>query len=658
MVRGILLYAEHHNLYTLSHSNHYFNKASVLNLRKSIAMSCLSTFIWAEMITLAPINIEERALNLGTVTLSENEALETNSITLYERVERDVSFSVVADSKGEEAISFRGLTHKATEYVEDGISLYRTPNGFVDAQFTMTDAELQINDGSGTSSLGVSPMGGEVQIHSKNPRKEFESKLSTSISNDDEYYHAYVGSMVDNVYVKADASYYHREDYRLSNGYDPTPVQENRSRVNSDKEQKNFAIKSGIFIDDQIHLAGKVSITRSEYGMPPNVYTDVDSPVWDAYSRIERKDLNSFYLYGDYHTDDMELTIRAYYDEYEDLFTIYDDPTYQTNFPKVTYNDNRLGTVIKGIKTQDTHTSTFILQAEENKHMRSGGDLDTAKYKANTFKVSLLHLWELAPLWQLEGGVSYTLMQAKEAADASALEPVEDKDTLDAQIKLIYANEQSLIYGSIANKSRMPTMSEMFTFFPWNNANPDLQPEKSMQYTAGYQHNLPKKTIINLSMYYYDVSDLIIYRDNGYINRESAEHYGAEIRLNTAYFDKNALRLSYAYSYTRDSEGEALEYIPSHQFKIEDTVSINQDLTTFLSYQYIGSRYSPNSATYSDEMMKLADYHLLDTQLAYKVSSSVNCRIGIKNILDESYALEYGYPVQGRSYYFSLEWRL
>ncbi len=635
-----------------------FNKASVLHLEKYIALSCLSTFIWAETITLAPINIEETALNSGIVELSENEALETNSITLYDRVERDVSFSVVTDSKGEEAISFRGLTHKATEYVEDGIPLYRTTNGFVDAKFTMTNSELQINDGSGTSSLGVSPMGGEVQINTSNPTKKFESNLGTSISNNDEYYHAYVGSMVDNVYVKADASYYHRSDYTLSDDFTPTPAQDKRSRVNSDKDQKNFAIKSGIFIDDQIHLAGKVSVTRSEYGMPPNVYTNVDSPVWDAYSRIDRKDLNSFYLYGDYHTDDLELTIRAYYDEYEDLFAIYDSPDYKASLPEVTYNDTRLGTVIKGIKRQDTHTSTFILQAEENKHMRSGGNLDTAKYKADTFKISLLHLWELEPLWQVEGGVSYTLMQAKEAANASTLEPAEDKNTLDAQVKLTYTNEQSLIYGSFANKSRMPAMSEMFTFFPWREENPGLKPEKSIQYTAGYQHTLVEKTFIDLSIYYYDVSDLIIFRDNGYINRESAEHYGAEIRLNTAYFEKNNVRFSYAYAHTQDSEGEALEFVPFHQFKIEDTIDLTSTLTAYVGYQYIGSRYSSNTATYSDEQLNLEGYHLVDTQVAYKITNSANCRVGIKNLLDESYEWRYGYPAEGRSYYVSLEWNL
>ncbi len=124
-----------------------FNKASVLNLKKYIALSCLSTFVWAEMITLAPINIEETSLNSATVVLSENEALETNSISLQERLERDVSFSVVPDSKGEEAISL--LNFKSTAYVEDGIPLYRNSNGFTDTKFTMTNAELQFNDGSG-----------------------------------------------------------------------------------------------------------------------------------------------------------------------------------------------------------------------------------------------------------------------------------------------------------------------------------------------------------------------------------------------------------------------------------------------------------------------------------------------------------------------------
>lgn len=623
-----------------------------------ILLTSLSTLIWAESITLHPIDVQETNLTAGTVLLSEDEAKETASVTLQERLIRDISFSVVPDSKGEEAISFRGLYFKATEYIEDGIPLYRNPNGYIDAKLSMTNADIQLNDGSGTSTLGVAPMGGEVQINTTTPTKAFESTLATTISSNDEYYHAYVSTLQDNVYVQADASYYHRSDFSLSDDYASTPVQQDGKRVNSDKKQKNIAIKSGVYLDDQIHLAAKVSLTRAEYGLPPNVYTHLDSPVWDAYSRIEQKDLNSYYLYGDYETDDLLLSIRAYYDDYEDLYKIYNDPEYQTSWPAVTYDDSRLGTIIKGIKTQGDHRSTFIFQAEENEHIRRGGELDTTKYQIDTFKLSFLHLWNPHTAWKVEGGLSTALMQTKKAADASATEPPEDKNTYDAQLKVTYTDEQSVIYGSIAKKSRMPAMSEMFTFFPWVNANPNLDPEKSMQYTLGYERDLAEKTLFKLSLYYYDIDDLIIYRDNGYINREEAENYGAEVRLDNTYFDKHHLRASYAYTHTEDSEGEALEFIPLHQFKIEDTWSITQDWKAYLVYQYIGSRYSPNSATYSDEQLKLSTYNLVDTQVAYQVSNSIECRAGIKNLLDESYEWRYGYPAEGRSYYFSLEWKL
>jgi outer membrane cobalamin receptor len=204
----------------------------------------------------------------------------------------------------------------------------------------------------------------------------------------------------------------------------------------------------------------------------------------------------------------------------------------------------------------------------------------------------------------------------------------------------------------------MPTMSEMFTLFPFVNANPDLKPEKGMQYTLGYQRDLAKNTSLDLSLYYYDINDLIIYRGDEYINREYAEHYGAELRVNSTYFDTHHLRASYAYANTEDSEGEPFELIPLHQFTLEDTLRMSENWSAYLGYQYIGTRYSSNSATYSDKLMKLRHYHLLDTQIEYKISDSVECRTGIKNILDESYEWRYGYPAEGRSYYLSLEWKL
>lgn len=627
-------------------------------MKKTIGIVCLSNLLFAESITLDNLSIEGTALDITTPIISQERALETRSISLQDKLERDVSFSTVNDEKGETAISFRGLDYKNTNYVEDGIPLYRSVNGFVDANFNMSSADIKMNDGSGVSSLGVSSTGGEVEIKSIAPKKELENSVGSSISNNDEFYHVYLGSLLDNFYIQTDASYYHRSDYRLSDDYNPTTLQQKGKRINSDKKQKNFSLKSGVFIDENLHLAVKASLIRSKYGMPPNIYTNITEPVWDAYSRIDKKELNSFNLYADYDADDLELSLRAYYDEYSDVFAIYNEPSYQSTLPLVTYDDSRLGSIVKANVTQNNTISTLILQVEENEHIRVGGGFDRAKNRVDTFKLSYLNELELSELWNVEAGASYTLMKETKTADASALNPPNDKKAFDAQIKSIYSDEKSSLYAAIAKKSRMPIMSEMFTFFPWDVASPDLKPEKSMQYTTGYKYMIDKKSTIDMSIYYYDISDLIIYRDSSFINRESAKHYGSELRFNSESLDNHNISFSYAYSKARDSENEALELIPKHQLKIEDSLHIYKSFNAYISYQFLSSRYSSNSATYTDEQMKLDAYHLLELQLAYKISKSIDTRLGVKNILDENYEWRYGYPREGRSYYVSLEWKL
>ncbi|MEA3372914.1 MAG: TonB-dependent receptor [Campylobacterota bacterium] len=635
-------------------------------MKKWLMILCSSVMLLAETAVIDPIEIYETALPAGSYVLSEEEAAETADITLQDRLERDVAFTVVPDGKGEGALSFRGVDYRATEYIEDGIPLYRSVNGFADTKFKMSSAQLQMNDGSGTSSLGVSSMGGEVKLVSERPTKTVQSRLHTTVSTNDEYYYADVGSRMENGYIQADAGYYHRSEYELADDYEATPLQGKGKRLNSDKEQRNASIKGGLFLGSHTHLAAKVSVSRSEYGMPPNAYTDVNAAVWerafDTYTRIERKDLNSFYLYADYETDEVALNFRGYYDEYEDIWAIFEDDSYQALHPwadsLMTYDDSRMGTILKGSLKQGSHESSFVFQAERNEHnAREEGAVNDPKFVLESFKSSLLHSWQISDDWQLDGGVTYTLLHEAEVKHSTA-EPADDKTALDAQLKAAYTIDESSFYGSIAKKSRMPAMNEMFTFFPWEMANPGLDPERSWQSAAGYQQMLDKTSLIDAALFYYDIRDLIVYRGNSYINRDEAEHYGVEIRMESERYRHHHLRISYAYTHAQDSEDEALELIPEHRFKVEDTFTLTSELKWYLGYQYVGTRYSSNTATYSDEQKKLEAYHLADTQLAYEPTPSITCRIGIKNLLDKTYAWQYGYPAEGRSFYLSLDWQL
>jgi len=628
-------------------------------LHKIFIFIFCSAFLYAETIILDEVHIEDATLATTTHEISKELIKKTQSISITDILETDVSFNRTSVGDGSRGISFRGLDFKTTEYIEDGIPLYRSTGGLIDTNFYMPNANISFNDGSGISSTGVSSMGGQVKINSTVPSKELELKVGSSLSTNDEFYYTTLGSAIDNYYVQADVNYYNRENFDLSDDYSPTPTQGKGNRINSDKEQTNVSLKTGVFLSDELHLAAKFSYQKTDYGLAPNIYafTSTD-PFAFLYTRVEPKELRSYYLYADYDVKDYEYSLRAYYDDYKDKFTIYSDISYSTKWPTVTYDDSRLGAIFKATRNKEFRKSSFIFLSERNKHKRTGGDMPDATTELATYKPSFLHVEKLSEAFELEGGLSYTLMKEIQAADASALSATEDKEAFDAQLKLSYQDKKNTLYLGVAKKSRMPTMAEMFAFFAWEVPNPNLKPEKSWQYTSGYKYALSEKSTIDASIYYYDIKDLIIESNSGFINKNSAEHYGAEFRYKTTYFDINEIGLAYAYAHTKDSDGEVLALIPKNKVILQDTVHITKHLDGFLSYTYMGTRYSYNYPIDLNTQSKLDTYNVFDVQVSYALKDKLSARVGIKNITDEDYEWQYGFPAEGRSFYASLEWVL
>jgi len=624
-------------------------------LRKISLLLALSSSIFAEAIVLEPINIEDSPINTPSYEVSQTLAKETRSISLTDKLEQDISFNKTSIGNGNEGISFRGLDFKATEYVEDGIPMYRSTGGLIDTNFNMTNENILINDGSGVSSTGVSAMGGEVEISSSVPTKELEVKLGTTLSTNDEFYYTTLGSAINDYYIQADASYYHRSNWELSDDFNPTITQRKGKRVNSDKEQKNFSLKVGTFINDNLHVAAKVSVSKADYGLEPNIEASSMNH-WARYTRVDPKELSSYYLYLDYDYEDFKFSLRTYYDDYQDKYVIYDDISYTSHGSVVTYDDSRLGTIFNTTRKKGSSKSSFIFLSERNEHIRLGGGMLKATTKLDTFKSSLLHVEQLSDIFELEAALSYTLMKEHEASGGSAAKKMDDKDALDGQLKLSYTENKSSLYISGARKSRMPAMAEMFVFFGPTNQN--LKPERSWQYSAGYKYDISKKTAINFDIYYYDIEDLIVDQGSGFINQGDAKHYGAELRVNTKEFDKNYIRVSYTYAHTQDDNDDDLILVPNHKLIAQDTITITDKINAFLSYTYVSSQYSYNFPSYANTLNKIDDYSLFDAQLSYTFKKELSARLGVKNITDENYEWQYGFPAEGRSFYLSLEWKL
>jgi outer membrane receptor protein involved in Fe transport len=420
-----------------------------------------------------------------------------------------------------------------------------------------------------------------------------------------------------------------------------------------------------MYVDDHTHLAAKVSTSQSHFGVSPNTHTDITKNAgagfgsivpYDAYVGIPKKNLNSLYLYGDFTHGDLETTVRAYYDRYTDFYAFYQDNNY-TTYQQGTdiWSDSRLGTSIKTALKSDTHTDAIALTLQRDTHRWISDYGHSAHYTNDFLETSYLADYTLPNHFRLDGAVSYRLLEPSQEFDTRNPSTTYDtKQMLDYQLKLSKTFDTNTLYLSAAHKSRFPSMSDMYPLLGGQHVYPSLQPEQSNNLEAGYENRSLDHTLISLDTYYYNIKDLIVRSNRVSYNLANAKHYGVEGRVKSDAFQDNHLSASYRYAHTNDSAGEAIELIPSHRLTLQDTLDISPGLTATAEYLYTGARYS----SYLNVMHKLDDYNTLDLYLNYVRPHGMSYRFGIKNLTDEAYEWQYGYPTAGRSVFATLQWDL
>ena len=180
-------------------------------------------------------------------------------------------------------------------------------------------------------------------------------------------------------------------------------------------------------------------------------------------------------------------------------------------------------------------------------------------------------------------------------------------------------------------------------------ANPDLKPEESKQWETGIE-GLTGPLDWRLSVYRYEIQNLIDYKNNQYINVKSATIKGVEWtgNLTTGPVDHH---LTLQYVDPRDDQTDKVLYRRAkQQVKYELTGQI-ADLGWNVMYQYLGERYDNDYDNGRD--VKMGGVSLWDIGLSYPVTSHLTVRGKIANLFDKDYETVYGYQTAGREYTLS-----
>ncbi len=208
------------------------------------------------------------------------------------------------------------------------------------------------------------------------------------------------------------------------------------------------------------------------------------------------------------------------------------------------------------------------------------------------------------------------------------------------------ATDNTTIKGSYSKGFRNPTLMELYLFAP----NPELEPERITSYElGGSQKSSDGNFRIDLALFALEGTNVIEDQPNEASpppftkqNVGAFSNKGIEVELSW----NASPNLSFASNYSYLHLDKPRLAAPKHQFYIEGTYTIG-DFRANLSVQQISGLY-----IFTGEAPFLQEsYTLANTMLSYRLTSNLELFASGKNLLDQDYSINHGYPMPGITFF-------
>jgi len=213
------------------------------------------------------------------------------------------------------------------------------------------------------------------------------------------------------------------------------------------------------------------------------------------------------------------------------------------------------------------------------------------------------------------------------------------------------------LFVNITSGFRAPSITELFGPF---GSNPNLKPEKSSTQEAGIQSFLAENKLeFIVTAFNRTISNVIIYANNAYENRDKQHDYGAEAELNYAINPQFSIKLTYDYVdgkitqkvNAKDSSYYNLIRRPKNNAHIFLGYRITENFIVTTSLQLTGKRTDTyfDPVTFSASQVDLKAYALWNLYAEYTfLNKKLNLFVDAKNLTDDKKYYEvYGYSVPG-----------
>jgi iron complex outermembrane receptor protein len=355
---------------------------------------------------------------------------------------------------------------------------------------------------------------------------------------------------------------------------------------------------------------------------------------------------------------DSYVKTRLYHDTFENSLYSFDDATYTTISKKYafrsSYDDYTCGGSMElGSRFIAGNTLKAAFHYKNDVHRENNEGYPQQRFEDRIISAGLEDTIDFTSTVYAIIGISYDRVKTLAAEDVDSAArtlkdfPMGDTDAVNPQAGLFYKlSDTDILHASVAKKARLPSIKDKFSYrLGTALPNPELEPEKSVNYEIGYQALLLDGFTVETNLFYCDVSNFILFKTipdpgnplktpNQNQNIGDINQYGLELSISGQILASLTGGANYAYiQYDNKSTTDKLLNIPHNK-----VFAYLQYRTPLDGVSVLGSiDYNSDRFSSTDGIRVAGEYTLLNAKAIYAIYRGVSVEGGVNNLTDENY---------------------
>jgi len=588
-----------------------------------------------------------------TTELEGEEVSRTGAPDVAHLLRLDSGLAVTSGPKAETETRIRGFPARGVLVLLDGRPLNTGYYGKVDLSMIPAEsiARIKVVKGPASVAYGANSMGGVINIITKNGTE------SSSASNKAESTSASLTIGIgENGYRRTGAGYggrwgsvnywilgyeHYREGFDLSDEFQPTSIEDGARRDNSGYHKAGATVKLGYRASKSAFYSLSAGYHWSERDIPATVYS-WDGPSYRSFPRWSKFGGALSARFNP--SEEMEITSVLYADAQHDRLIDYQDR--EMSCDRINYDSKLENWTLGGsVSLEGELGDRHLIRAGaafKRDLMNKKPDLDEVWYSrrihtGNIFAEDRLDLWDSGDITL---GAGYSLYSSEnEEASRGRFCPMA---SIGQELPLGLKGR-----AAFSREVRFPTLHHLYS---QSSGNEDLKPEEAVKLEFGLERWLVSGEDLFASLevaYFHNELRNLIYRASRsyrYVNIGEAVIAGLEARMEWSLFEYLSGRVSYAFIDREASTGELMEELPSDKFQLLVSAAAPFGLELVYQFGAFGRRTTYVPGFY------LESYNVHNLRAVQKITSNLDLRAGLSNILDEDFQEELGFPAAGRQF--------